>query len=310
MLLCPIIVGVAASNCRIQEDNLKSFFALCRYLAVALIILVISRTGILVTGILPWYSGFAAQVMSVALLCTIFAVSYTLGRKRDLVWWGLLSTLPFVLLTRTAIAVTALTLPLTFAPMKFVKRLIFMAVIIALGIGVFYTPRVQNMMFFSGRGSIWDLRFDDPDIQTSGRSYMWERIISEIRKRPWFGHGANASADVLSRLIHKVPGAQLHPHNDWLRLLYDYGCVGTFVFAGCLIAQTIHALRMAKYTEGESRILFYAGASSFLPLALFMITDNIVLYAAFWGNLQFTILGLAYAAEATTNTIRINSRFD
>jgi hypothetical protein len=28
-----------------------------------------------------------------------------------------------------------------------------------------------------------------------------------------------------------------------------------------------------------------------------MFTDNIVLYAAFYGNLQFTIIGLAYAAE-------------
>ena len=28
-----------------------------------------------------------------------------------------------------------------------------------------------------------------------------------------------------------------------------------------------------------------------------MFTDNIVLYAAFYGNLQFVIIGLAYSAE-------------
>jgi hypothetical protein len=30
-----------------------------------------------------------------------------------------------------------------------------------------------------------------------------------------------------------------------------------------------------------------------------MFTDNIILYAAFFGNLQFTILGLVYAAQKT-----------
>ena len=30
-----------------------------------------------------------------------------------------------------------------------------------------------------------------------------------------------------------------------------------------------------------------------------MLTDNVVLYAAFFGNLQFAMIGLAYAAEAS-----------
>jgi hypothetical protein len=29
-----------------------------------------------------------------------------------------------------------------------------------------------------------------------------------------------------------------------------------------------------------------------------MFSDNIILYAAFFGNLQFTIMGIAYAAYA------------
>ncbi len=31
-----------------------------------------------------------------------------------------------------------------------------------------------------------------------------------------------------------------------------------------------------------------------------MFTDNIIPYAAFFGNLQFTLLGLAYAAHAAS----------
>lgn len=63
--------------------------------------------------------------------------------------------------------------------------------------------------------------------------------------------------------------------------------------------QALHAYRMAKCTVSEISLLFYAGASSILLFILFMFTDNILLYAAFFGNLQFAIFGLAYAARAT-----------
>jgi hypothetical protein len=38
-----------------------------------------------------------------------------------------------------------------------------------------------------------------------------------------------------------------------------------------------------------------------------MFTDNIILYAAFFGNLQFTILGLGYAAVRTQQEDRVNA---
>jgi hypothetical protein len=58
-------------------------------------------------------------------------------------------------------------------------------------------------------------------------------------------------------------------------------------------------LKRAKQAPPESQILIFAGASSFLPFVLLMFTDNVILYAAFFGNLQFTILGLVYAAQKT-----------
>jgi O-antigen ligase len=116
----------------------------------------------------------------------------------------------------------------------------------------------------------------------------------QIDSRPWFGHGANASEPFVLRLT----GAMTHPHNDWLRLLYDYGHVGTVTFAFCMLWQMVHLLRTGMKTAGMTRILFYAGASSFLVFSLFMSTDNIILYAAYFGNLQFAIIGLAYATNS------------
>ncbi|MFC1828168.1 hypothetical protein ACFL0O_00980 [Thermodesulfobacteriota bacterium] len=61
-----------------------------------------------------------------------------------------------------------------------------------------------------------------------------------------------------------------------------------------------HALRSAKTAAPENRLLFLTGASAFVFMALMMITDNIMVYVSYFGNLHFTILGIAYAAEKTS----------
>jgi O-antigen ligase len=184
------------------------------------------------------------------------------------------------------------------------KRATILCVMACLGLAVFYSQRVQQKMFFSGHGTLADIRRDNEDFRTTGRSTMWDKMIPEIEEMPLLGHGANASEPFVSRLT----GGLTHPHNDWLRLLFDYGYVGAAVFAFCLLMQTAHAYVNAKRTVGEVSIFFYAGASSFLSFFLFMFTDNIILYAAFFGNLQFTILGLAYAATYVQGSNLVQAR--
>jgi O-antigen ligase len=210
--------------------------------------------------------------------------------------WIIGAAIPFIALTRMAITAAGITIPFTFGSLKIKKRLIFLTIIAALGLILFHTERLQKKMFYSGAGTLQDVRLSNPDFFTTGRSRLWDLMIEEIKVKPVWGHGANASEDFV---LSVTWGTLTHPHNDWLRLLYDYGFIGTSVFAFCLVAQVIHLLKRAKKTFGVSRILLYAGASSFLPFVLLMFTDNIILYAAFFGNLQFTVIGLVYAAENT-----------
>ena len=296
MLLCPLIVGMAVSKSRVTELELSGFLRLTRMLLLALLLTVILKTGLLFTGTLPGATGLAPQSMTVALLCCIFATEYSGNREKSLLHWIIGATIPVIALTRTAIIAAGITIPFTFASLEIRKRLIFLTIAAVLGVALFYTERVQIKMFYSGQGEIRDLKFENPDLFTSGRSRLWDLMIQEIKAKPVWGHGGNASEEfVLSMTWNTLT----HPHNDWLRLLYDYGLVGTSVFAFCLITQVIHLLIRAKNTLGESRILLYAGASSFLPFVLLMFTDNIILYAAFFGDLQFTIIGLVYAAQRT-----------
>jgi hypothetical protein len=64
-----------------------------------------------------------------------------------------------------------------------------------------------------------------------------------------------------------------------------------------MVMQAAHLWLRARKLQGEKRLLAYAGAGSFITFSLFMMTDNIILYAAFFGSLQFTIIGLAYTPE-------------
>jgi O-antigen ligase len=296
MLLSSIIVGMAVSTGTIWEFQIKDFLVFIRCFVYFLFLTVIIRTGLLFTGVLPGTTGFAPQSMTAALLCSIFAVEYSNNRKSSLVHWITGVAMPVIALTRTAIAATGITLPFTFAPLKIKKRFIFLMIVAVLGVTLFYTERVQRKMFYSGAGNIQDIRLSNPDFFTTGRARLWDLMMEEIKAKPWLGHGTNAQEE----FIFKYVGFYGQPHNDWIRLLFDYGCLGTFVFALCLVLQTFHAWSKTRGTTGGTRILFYAGASSFLPFVLFMFTDNIVLYVSFFGNLHFAILGMAYGSLKTS----------
>jgi O-antigen ligase len=286
---------MAVSKAEVGENALRALRKLMIYMAIGLIVMVAFKTGIIFTGVLPMITGLAAEVMTASLLCNYFAVRYALGDRSVLKWWAVLAAIPVIAVTRTAIAVNGLTLPLTFAPLANLKRVIILCLVVMVGIGIFYSPRMQKKMFYSGQGRLEDVKWENKDFATTGRSLMWSKMWERIDEQPLLGYGANASESFISKLTRGLK----HPHNDWLRLLFDFGYIGTVIFALSLLMQALHAYRRAKRTVGEISLLFYAGASSILSFILFMFTDNILLYAAFFGNLQFMFLGLAYAAQAT-----------
>ena len=293
MLICPIVVGIGASTARIADEDLSIFLLVIKVLSVALIVIIVVLTGLLITGVLPERTGFAPQAITTLLLTTLFISGYSYGNAKDVFWYLAIACIPIIALTRGPMVVTGLSLPLSFSPIKLQTRMIFFGVVVIAGLVLFFSPRVQKKFFYSGEGTIEDLQ-DEKKVSTSGRRRMAELLVAEIVRRPVFGHGANASEEFIYRYSR---GQLTHPHNDWLRFLYDYGLVGTAVFSLTILVQIASLLRGARRSTGATQILFSAGASSFLSFVLIMFTDNIVLYAAYFGNLQFTVLGLAYAAD-------------
>ena len=300
MMLCPVVVGMAASCSRLQPGAPRAVFRFLRALGIALGLAIAWGTGLLITGTFPNYGGYATPVMTASLLSAMFATEYSVGRRTALAWWAAMQLVPLVALTRTGIVASALTLPFCLGPVKLRTRLISLGAIALAGVALFSTSRIQARMFYSGSGTFSEMTLANRNFATSGRSALWPELVEEIKTKPWLGHGANASEGFVKT---SRPGLA-HPHSDWLRLLFDYGILGAGLFVITLLVQLLHALTTARRGTELGRVLFLGAASSFVVLVVFMFTDNIILYAAFFGNLLFALLGVAYGCKGR----RKNSR--
>lgn len=289
-VLTPLFVGVAVSTFRPTSEVLGKFITMLRLFAFSLaaIMLLKGRNFFFVEG----FSGFAATNMTFLLLCVFFANRYLMfNEKKDLQLWLILSFIPLLSITRMVIANILLTFPLAFSPMSFARRLIFLLVIAVAGVGIFQLPQVQQKMFYSGQGKLSDIGRSE-DFATSGRFFMWEMLYSKAQDEHWTGHGTGSAES----LIYSTRGLA-YPHNDWLLTYFDYGALGVVIYALSILLAILHGFRAQRKTQDKNiRLLFFAGISAFIPYMIVMITDNIMVYASFFGMLHYTFLGLGYGA--------------
>lgn len=304
MLLTPIVIGMAVSTIQVDQYVVHKFKELLDKFLWLFLIAAGMATGLVTNGQLSAVSNFAAGSITASLLATWYAVRFiTFEDRRDMFRWAMLIAVPVLANSRTGILAVAITLPLTFTPWSVMRRLVAICVTAMFGLFLFQTEHIQSKMFYSGQGSILDAidgilglligkESDTGDFENSGRSAVAEALRDGIPSHYWFGHGSNVSESVTLSFE-----GLTHPHNDWLRLQFDYGTLGMALFALTLFVQSWHALFLTKLQlPVEFKLFLYVGASAFLPMVILMSTDNVILYAAWFGCLHFSFLGLGYAA--------------
>lgn len=282
-LLAPLVVAMAASTCRPSPDVVRECIGFLRRFTVLLAI------ALLFSGVY----GAAAQVMTCLLLGLVFVNRYFMFRdRRDLQVYLLLSVIPVLAVTRMVTLNMLLCVPMSFARLGIAKRALFIGLFVVVGLAVFQLPQIQKKMFFSGGGEISDISLNNPDFATSGRSFIWEVLWAKAQQSPWLGHGTGAG-ETMTYSITPVG----YPHNDWLLTFVDYGWLGVGIFLLCNLLMMFRCLAASRKTrEPETRFLFIAGASSFPPFFIVMFTDNIMVYASYFGILQYVLIGLAFGA--------------
>ena len=206
--------------------------------------------------------------------------------------WLVCLAYPLVSGGRSTTAVIAL-LPLLNPRIRGIRWRLFMFLGCAvMGLGLFYTPVIQERFFYHGSGTLSDVL--EGRFLAFGRFEAWPQNLDEALKHPVFGQGTGST-------YHFVPLVWTNItlcHNDYLRIFFEQGAVGLTYFLALQGWLFFRLLREVRRTEGIVQQAFAAamlGQFCFLGLAL---TDNLLIYNLFYTNIWFATLGAAFGASA------------
>lgn len=294
-MLTPFFVGMAASSLHMDEARIARVLTWIASLAIVAWIIIGIKLPMILSGILPTRGAMTPEAITCTMFAAIYISLYACGNTSALWRYIAVLAVPAILLTRGPLLAALATAPLTMSPLPTKRRAILTSLLIVAALALFFTPRMQRVMFRSGSGKVSDLSASNQDLDLSGRRALWQAVWDGWKERPWIGHGPNSSRTVLTS---KVSRELYLPHNDWLRCLHDFGVIGVLCYAFGIIAQIWALIRMAPHLETPSRSLAYAAASAFIPYCIVMFTDNVTLYVQYYGNFHFALIGVVYAAAS------------
>lgn len=302
-ILCPLVVGVAASTLRLSLDYLPAFTRLMQVTVILLLVSIAVNLNMVMTITSSGGSAMAPQAITAVLLSTYFFSLINTQSKGYIIYFAACLIVPFVTMVRGAIVGLAVSIVGSLSHQRLGTRIALALLIIAGGVAALSMPRFQKRMFRSGTGTIKDISLDNPNFDAGGRQTMWDVLKAGIRKSPWIGHGGNAHAQAIRDAGYTL----IEPHNDWLRIAHDYGIPFAALFPLAVFMQIRHGLRRARRTVLPVRVLYFSGLTAFIPMLTLMCTDNVLVYAQYFGNLHFLWLGLAYGIDPANDRQRSGS---
>ena len=125
-----------------------------------------------------------------------------------------------------------------------------------------------------------------PGLDFSGRQFVWQNALLNIKKQPVFGYGIDGV------LLHTFwsewsGGGFNYAHNQIMQNLLDGGLVLTISFWGMIFT---FIKQIKKVTERKYRVLFN---SSVIALLFVMIFDSTTLY-----SYMYIILAIIYVVPS------------
>jgi O-antigen ligase len=134
-------------------------------------------------------------------------------------------------------------------------------------------------------------------INVTGRNALWSANWGWFKESPVIGKGAGASDRLTTGLPQHGAG---HPHNDYLRIMVDYGLVGLALWLAVYLSLVRYSWRRWKEVRGSRTTAEHIHASAFLVLiglALAMIVDNPLIEVSKMGPLA-VIVGMSLGLPA------------
>lgn len=190
-------------------------------------------------------------------------------------------------LSRTALVVAIILLLLSRIKLNFkgIFRLLLIGTITLCGfyIAIKNIPQL-NERFFSG-----DMKFEvgGVPINATGRAEIWNSTLKSYKEFPIFGQGVGSS----EKLLKDQKFVTTHPHNDYLRILHDYGAIGLFLWIVGFI-KLLNITWWNWYRSEKLGIPSTIHVAAFLllvALSLMMFTDNPIVYGFFMAPIGIVV---------------------
>jgi O-antigen ligase len=208
-------------------------------------------------------------------------------------------------LSRTAFLVGCLLIPLAWFSLKSLSSFVRVLTVTIIAIAIAWTAvlfiRPLHERFFPPAGEF--VKVGQYDLNANGRKLLWEATWRQFLQSPIVGNGAGASEGAISTVSQVA-----QPHNDYLRLLDDYGLLGTTLWAlgAILIVGRLTRTWIEADANDDSGSRFYLWAVlSLVAILLTMITDNPLVYLHVQAPLAL-IIGVALGrAEQTASSVGV-----
>lgn len=113
---------------------------------------------------------------------------------------------------------------------RLARAIFLLAMLVTVAVVVVWSYPPFRERFFGGDNAIQlggGLTFN-----TSGRDRIWATVTESWVVSPWFGHGVGSAQELITNRL----GTIAHPHNEYLRLLHDFGIFGLVLFVLAMIA--------------------------------------------------------------------------
>jgi O-antigen ligase len=181
--------------------------------------------------------------------------------------------------SRTATVICLILYPLSQISPKSGKSWIRMGLWVAL-ISLFaylsftYITPIRDRFTASGDNA----KVGNIQINTSGRTTMWEGATKSADESPLFGKGPG-SVKIPVTLANRASNG--HPHNDYLRLRHDFGWMGLGLWVGSSILILVQCTRYwiwAIAHDPVSQHVYHAPIMAMFAVGLMMVTDNVIIY--------------------------------
>lgn len=300
-ILCPTLAGLAASTYSYSGARL---LAVARVMRGAYYVCLVGVVFIVIPFNMQDIdnSGWASGAISMLLFQSWFLAQYLLNGKvvRDLILYLSAVAIPVFGANRGPLIASLALVVFAVLPISRRRRVMIAVTAVVFGVLALYTPKIQHKMFYSGHGTLADLSFDNPNLQMNGRAAMWDCLKAGAAEKPWLGHGGNADR---ARLLQSGFLTYL-PHNDWLRLQFNYGILGILLYAATLLAQVFHARRTFRMRHSNGvKAMVGAALTCLVPYTVVMYTDNILIYCQYFTVPMMLLLGAGYAAQRSPDAV-------